>query len=163
MLKQTRIAAVVSASLIAFGVSQAAFAVDEYNTATGLTAAGAPLAFHGVDPVAFIDIQNRLTGSARYTVVHDGVAYYFSSQENADKFGKNPARYQPQNGGFCTFGVSVGKKFDGNPQYADIVDGKLYVFLNEDIYKEYLKDRKGTISKAEKNWKKIHHTAAAKL
>lgn len=163
MLKQTKKATVISATLLTLGISQAAFAVDEYNTATGLTAAGAPLAFHGVDPVAFVDIENRITGTAKYTAVHDGVAYYFSSQENADKFEKNPTRYQPQNGGFCTFGVSVGKKFDGNPRYADIVDNKLYVFLNEDIYKEYLKDRKGTIRKADKNWKKIRHTAAAEL
>ncbi len=163
MLKQTKKATVISATLLTLGISQAAFAVDEYNTATGLTAAGAPLAFHGVDPVAFVDIENRITGTAKYTAVHDGVAYYFSSQENADKFEKNPIRYQPQNGGFCTFGVSVGKKFDGNPQYADIVDNKLYVFLNEDIYKEYLKDRKGTIRKAEQKWKKIRHTAATEL
>ena len=163
MKKQTKLATVVSATLMILGASQATLAADEYNTATGLTAAGAPLAFHGVDPVAFIDIENRITGTAKYTTVHDGVAYYFSSQENAVKFEKNPSRYQPQNGGFCTFGVSVGKKFDGNPQYADIVDDKLYVFLNEDIYKEYLKDRKGTIRKAEKNWKKIRHTAAAEL
>ena len=163
MLKQPKLVASISATLIVLGVSQATFAVDEYNAATGLTAAGAPLAFHGVDPVAFVDIENRISGSAKYTAVHDGVAYYFSSQENVDKFKKSPSRYQPQNGGFCTFGVSVGKKFDGNPQYADIVDDKLYVFLNEDIYREYLKDRKGTIRKAEKSWKKIRHTAAAEL
>lgn len=163
MVTQTKKMVVLSAALLTVGLSQLSIAADEYNTATGLTAAGAPLAFHGVDPVAFIDIENRISGAAKYTAVHDGVAYYFSSQENADKFEKNPSRYQPQNGGFCTFGVSVGKKFDGNPQYADIADDKLYVFLNEDIYKEYLKDRKGTIRKAEKSWKKIRHTAAAEL
>lgn len=163
MVTQTKKMVVLSAALLTVGLSQLSIAADEYNAATGLTAAGAPLAFHGVDPVAFIDIENRISGAAKYTAVHDGVAYYFSSQENADKFEKNPSRYQPQNGGFCTFGVSVGKKFDGNPQYADIVDDKLYVFLNEDIYKEYLKDRKGTIRKAEKSWKKIRHTAAAEL
>lgn len=163
MVTQTKKMVVLSAALLAVGLSQLSIAADEYNTATGLTAAGAPLAFHGVDPVAFIDIENRISGTAKFTAVHDGVAYYFSSQDNVDKFEKNPYRYQPQNGGFCTFGVSVGKKFDGNPQYADIVDDKLYVFLNEDIYKEYLKDRKGTIRKAEKSWKKIRHTAAAEL
>ena len=163
MVTQTKKMVVLSAALLTVGLSQLSIAADEYNTATGLTAAGAPLAFHGVDPVAFIDIENRISGTAKFTAVHDGVAYYFSSQDNVEKFEKNPSRYQPQNGGFCTFGVSVGKKFDGNPQYADIVDDKLYVFLNEDIYKEYLKDRKGTIRKAEKSWKKIRHTAAAEL
>ena len=139
------------------------FAADEYNVASGLTAANAPLAFHGVDPVAFIDLENRVEGSAKFTEVYNGVAYYFASQANAEKFKKNPKKYQPQNGGFCTFGVSVGKKFDGDPQYADVVDGKLYVFLNEEIYKEYQKDRSGTIKKAQKSWRKIKHTAAADL
>ena len=50
-------------------------AADEHNTVAGLTAAGAPLGLHGVDPVAFIDLGNRLEGVARYTAVHDGVAY----------------------------------------------------------------------------------------
>ncbi len=163
MFNRVKLASAIALTLSALTLSQTSLAVDEHNVATGLTAAGAPLAFHGVDPVAFVDIHNRVDGTAKYTVVHDDVAYYFSSQENAKKFEKNPRKYQPQNGGFCTFGVSVGKKFDGDPQYADIVDGKLYVFLNEDIYKEYLKDRKGTIRKAEKNWKKIQHTAAIDL
>lgn len=163
MIKQAKLAVIITTTLTTMSLSSITMAADEHNTATGLTAAGAPLAFHGVDPVAFIDIENRANGTARYTSVHDGVAYYFSSRENADKFEKNPSRYQPQNGGFCTFGVSVGKKFDGNPQYADIVDNKLYVFLNEEIYKEYIKDRKGTIRKAEKNWEKIRHTAAVEL
>jgi len=57
----------------------------------------------------------------------------------------------------------VGKKFDGDPSFASVVDGKLYVFLNEDIYNLYLKDQAGTIHKAEENWKKIQHTAAKDL
>ena len=112
-------------------------AADEYNVVPGLTAAGAPLALHGVDPVAFIDIGNRTSGTAEYTAVHDGVAYYFSSAANLKAFEKNPSSYEPQFGGFCTFGASVGKKFDGSPRYADVRDGKLYVFLNEEILKAY--------------------------
>ena len=30
-------------------------------------------------------------------------------------FKQDPDRYVPQYGGFCAFGVSVGKKFDGDP------------------------------------------------
>jgi len=140
-----------------------AFAADEYNSSKGLTAAGAPLGLHGADPVSFLQIGNRAEGSAAYTEVHDGVAYYFSSKANAKAFKKNPTSFTPQNGGFCTFGVSVGKKFDGDPKYAAVVDKKLYVFLNEEIFNAFQKDIPGTISKAENNWKKIHHTAAADL
>jgi len=140
-----------------------AFGADEHNTVPGLTAAGAPLGLHGVDPVAFIAIGNRVDGSAAYTAVHDGVAYYFANAANQQTFERNPERYVPQNGGFCTFGVSVGKKFDGDPQYAAVQDGRLYVFLNETSFEEFQKDRNGTIRKAAANWKKIRNTRATEL
>lgn len=160
MFKKTTIAALVLASTFTTSLS---FAADENNTVPGLTAAGAALGLHGVDPVAFVDIGNRIEGSAAYTVVHDGVAYYLSSEDHMNAFKSNPSRYIPQNGGFCTFGVSVGKKFDGNPRYAAVENGKLYVFLNEQIFREFQKDKSGTISKAAKNWAKIEHSSAASL
>ena len=40
-------------------------------------------------------------------------------------------------GGFCAFGVFVGKKSDG----------KLCVFLKEEVFKAYLKDEDGSIAK----------------
>lgn len=150
-------------AVLSAGAFTPAFAADEYNTAPGLTAVGAPLGLHGVDPVAFIEIGNRVEGSAEFTAEHDGVAYYFASKDNMKTFKKEAARYVPQNGGFCTFGVSVGKKFDGDPQYASVVDGKLYVFLNEAIFKMYQQDQAGTISKAAAKWGEIKHTAASDL
>ena len=144
-------------------LSNSAFAADEYNTSNGLTAAGAPLGLHGVDPVTFVNLGNRVEGSASFTAVHDGVAYYFATEEKMKKFKSSPASFLPQNGGFCTFGVSVGKKFDGDPQYADIRNGKLYVFLNEDIYRLYQKDKDGTIAKAAEQWKQIRSVATADL
>ena len=150
-------------AMMTVGISDAAFAADEYNTAPGLTAAGAPLALQGVDPVAFLNLGNRIQGSAEHTAVHDDVAYYFDSRDNMKTFKKNPGAFVAQHGGFCTFGVSVGKKFDGDPQYASIVDGKLYLFLNEEIFRMYQKDPAGTIAKAHKNWAKIEHTAAKEL
>lgn len=149
--------------LTAVASSLPAFAADEHNVAPGLTAAGAPLGLHGVDPVAFIDIGNRLEGRAEYAAVYDGVAYYFASEANKNKFEKMANKYAPQNGGFCTFGVAVGKKFDGDPQYADVVDGKLYVFLNEEVFNAYQKDKNDTIYKAKKQWKNIQHKAASTL
>lgn len=138
-------------------------AADEHNTVPGLTAEGKPLGLHGIDPVAFVQIGNRIEGSHAFTAVHEGVAYYFASKANKKAFRKDPARYVPQNGGFCTYGVSVGKKFDGNPRYAAVEEGKLYVFLNEEIFRAFDADRAGTISKASTQWKKIRATAATDL
>lgn len=153
----------VAALMLAGTFAVPAIAADEYNTVPGLTAAGAPLGFHGVDPVAFIEIGNRIDGTAKFTAVHEGVAYYFASQENMNAFRRSPAKYTPAYGGFCTFGVSVGKKFDGDPKYADVRNGKLYVFLNEEIFRMYQKDKDGAIAKAEKNWKEIQHKSSREL
>ncbi|PQA85802.1 YHS domain-containing (seleno)protein [Hyphococcus luteus] len=150
-------------ALTAAAIATPAFAADENNAAPGLTAAGAPLGLHGVDPVAFVEIGNRVEGTAEFTAVHDGVAYYFATRKNMNAFKRAPEKFLPANGGFCTFGVSVGKKFDGDPQYADIHNGKLYVFLNEDVFRNYQKNKDGVIAKAEKNWAKIQHAAAGDL
>ncbi len=153
----------IAAIALTMALVPPAFAADEHNVVPGLTAAGAPLGLHGVDPVAFVDLGNRVDGSASFTAVHDGVAYYFDSKANMETFKKSPAKYVPAHGGFCTFGVSVGKKFDGDPRYADIRDGKLYLFLNEEIFRMYQKEKAGTITKADAQWKKIEHKAAADL
>jgi len=39
----------------------------------------------------------------------------------------------------------------------------LYVFLNEEIFKLYQKDKASTISKAAEQWKKVEHVAATEL
>lgn len=154
----------IKTTLLAFALlSASAFAADENNTSSGLTGAGAPLGLHGVDPVAFIELGNRIDGQGRYVAVHEGVAYYFASEANRSTFEKNPSRFVPQHGGFCTFGVSVGKKFDGDPEYAAVIDDKLYLFLNEEIFRLFQEDQAGTISKADRQWSKIRTTAAADL
>jgi YHS domain-containing protein len=156
--------AALALSCAMFGATMpSAFATDEFNTVPGLTAVGKPLGLHGRDAVLLIEGKGEKKGSAKFTVEHGGVAYYFTSQANADAFKATPAKYAPQNGGFCTFGVSVAKKFDGDPQFAAVEGGKLYVFLNEEIYQMFLKDKAGTIAKAAANWPKIQHTAATAL
>lgn len=147
----------------AMALSAPAFADDEYNVSIGITAAGAPLGLHGVDPVAFIASGAPIEGHAAHTAMHDGVAYYFASADNQSTFMADPSAYLPQNGGFCTYGVAVGKKFDGDPSYSAVIDGKLYVFLNEEIYQAFNKDRSGTIAKAEDSWSRIRSTAVKDL
>lgn len=161
MSRFTKFAPLAFAALLAF--APPAIAADEYNVSSGLTAAGAPLGLHGTDPVAFVELGNRIDGAANYAAVHDGVAYYFTSAANHDAFVAAPEAYLPQNGGFCTFGVSKGKKFDGDPRYAAVIDGKLYVFLNEEVFRAFQADRAGTIAKAAENWPEIRNVAAADL
>ncbi len=158
---KTIIAAAAFAGVIAAGTP--AFAVDEYNVSTGTTLSGAGVALRGDDAVALATGLEVKPGYAKYTVELDGVAYYFSSEETMKQFEADPERYLPQYGGFCAFGVAIGKKLDAATRYADIVDGKLYVFLNAVAFGKYKEDKAGTLAKAERNWPAMHHRAVEEV
>jgi len=154
-----------TAAAIALALSTPAtvFAADEHNVSTGVTTAGVPLGLHGVDAVALATLNAVAEGDAAHTVVDDGVAYYFASAESARRFEAAPDNYKPQYGGFCAYAVALGKKFDGDPRYADIVDGKLYLFVNAEIFEKYKKDKKNILRNAEATWPSIQHEAVKDL
>ena len=149
------ITAAIFASLVCASVP--AFAADEYNVSTGTTLSGAGVALRGDDVVALATGLEVATGHAKYTVERDGVAYYFASEETMKQFKADPERYMPQYGGFCAFGVAKGLKLDASPRFADVVDGKLYLFLNADVFEAYKKDKAGIIAKAEAEWPDMEH------
>lgn len=136
-----------------------AFAGPEVNTSTGaVLVAGNPapgLAVHGFDVVAYFNNAKPVQGDARYAVVYKEATYRFASKANLNAFKASPAKYEPAYGGYCAFGVSVGAKFDGDPRYWRIVDGRLYLNLDRDIQQTWLKDVPGAIKKAEANWPKL--------
>jgi len=140
-----------------------AFAIDEYNVSKGTTVEGQGIAFRGNDLVAIANGLSIVPGQAKHTHVIDGVAYYFASKEAKQEFAKNPEMFMPQYGGYCTLGVALSKKLDGSPRFADIVDGKLYVFLNAAVFETYKKDKAGILAKAAKAWPDIHHISVAEV
>jgi YHS domain-containing protein len=96
-------------------------------------------------------------GSSSYTSEYGGVKWQFTSEKNRDMFKGDPAKYAPQYGGFCAWGVSVGKLFDVDPVNGwKIVDGKLYLNFNADISNTFSKDTAGFISKANANWPSLN-------
>ena len=140
-----------------------ALAVDEYNISNGLTLDGVPLGLHGVDAVALTSLGAVAEGSAKHTVLHDDIAYYFASKQAAEQFEASPDAYLPQYGGFCAYAVALGRKFDGDPRFADIVNGKLYLFVNDAIFQKYKQAPEKTLSKAEKMWPGIQHEPVNEL
>lgn len=140
-----------------------AFAADEYNVNNGLTLTGNPLGMHGIDPVSMFDSESPAIGDAVYASSHDGVDYYFVSEEAKEVFQASPEAYLPQFGGFCAFGVFVGKKLDGDVRYADIVDGNLYLFVNAEIFEKYLENKEEVIAGAFAKWPDVRSTPVGDL
>lgn len=152
----------LAAALIA-PLAGAALALDEVNISTGATLAGPGLAAHGYDVVAYFSRGAPTQGSDKFAIAHNGATYRFASKENLDAFQANPAEYEPAYGGFCAYGVALGKKFDGDPNLWKIADGRLYFNLNADIQATWAKDVAGNIAKANGNWTRIRGVPVGKL
>ncbi len=144
-------------------VAGAAIAGTETNTSSGLTIKGPGLAVHGYDVVAYFTKGRPMVGRAKHSTVYKDATYRFASKEHLDSFKNDPETYVPKYGGYCAYGVAVGAKFDGDPQLWRIVDGKLYLNLNEDIQKTWQKDIPGNKKKADRNWTKIAHKTPQEL
>ena len=138
-------------------------ASDEVNVSRGATIPGPGLAVHGYDVVAYFTEGRPTPGSAEHSVAHGGATYRFSSADNLAAFEANPARYVPAYGGFCAYGVSVGKKFDGDPRLWRIEDDRLYLNLNAGIQETWLEDVDGHIEKADEQWARIARMRVADL
>ncbi len=160
MTKTTFLAA---ATVALMAVAPGAFAADEYNVSNGLALTGHPLGLHGFDPVSMFKAEVPQIGDAQFTVEHDGVDYYFADAASMKAFSADPAAMLPQFGGFCAFGVNVGKKLDGDVRYADIVEGKLYLFVNQTIFDRYLEDKQTVIDGAFAKWPEIVSTPVGDL
>jgi YHS domain-containing protein len=138
---------------------QAQPASDEVNVSRGGTLAGPGRAVHGYDVVAYFNSGVATPGSDKFAVAYRGATYRFASQANLETFLADSERFTPAFGGFCAFGVKLGKKLDGDPQVWKIVNDRLYLNLNSDIAVEWVKDVPGNIATAETNWAKIRATA----
>ena len=113
----------------------------------------AGLGAKGYDVVAYFAHGQPTPGSDRHTAEFGGVTWQFASKENRDLFAADPARYAPQYGGFCSWGVSQGKLFDVDPVSGwKVIDGKLYLNFNADINGTFARDAHTLIAKAERNW-----------
>lgn len=117
----------------------------------------------GHDAVAYFSENAAVEGTSDFTAVHNDAIYYFSSSDNRDTFNANPEKYAPQYGGFCAYGASLGKKFEIDGKAFEIVDGKLYVNKNLDVYEVWVEDKAENITTANTQWPNIVNVAADEL
>ena len=66
-------------------------------------------AIQGYDSVAFFTDHRPVKGNAQFQSEYRGAKYYFASEHRA-AFDKEPAKYEPQFGGFCAYGASHGTR-----------------------------------------------------
>ena len=115
----------------------------------------------GYDPVAYFTEGEPTEGSSEFSTTYKGAEFRFASQANLDTFLADPETYAPQYGGYCAYAVSQGATAKGNPNNWSIVDGKLYLNLNDKIQKRWDANQAGYIVDADREWPGLVGESAA--
>jgi YHS domain-containing protein len=118
---------------------------------------------NGYDPVAYHTEAKPVKGNGWNVAEHNGITYLFANEKNRKMFENDPEKFLPAFGGFCAYGVALGKKFASDPEVWRIENGKLFLNLDADIQKKWEKDLRGYIQKADANWPQIKEKAPADL
>ena len=136
----------VAKVLILVALSTVAFAKELNNLD------GNGIALQGYDPVAFFTDNRPVKGAQQFQSQYDGATYYFASAEHKTAFEKEPAKYEPQFGGFCAYGASKGKTFPIKIEAWQIVNGRLLMQYDLDVKGKFNADPQGNLGKADQNW-----------
>jgi len=110
------------------------------------------VAIQGYDPVAFFTQNHPVKGRPEFESKYNGARYLFASAEDKATFDANPAKYEPQFGGFCAFAVSRGHTAPVKIEAFQIVNGRLLMQYDLGVRKDFNKDTQANLQKADANW-----------
>ncbi len=132
--------------LLGLSLCAPAWAIDPIHTGTfSSTALG------GFDAVAYFEEGRPVKGSSDHQLEWSGATWRFSSARNLASFKARPEAYAAQYGGYCAYAVANGATAPGDPEVWRIVDGKLYLNLNQSVADLFSQDVAGYIARADAN------------
>ena len=109
----------------------------------------------GYDAVAYFKEGKPVKGNSEIKNSYQGATYLFASADNQAVFDKDPAKYAPQYGGFCAYGVTIGVLADVEGPDGFVYKNKLYVCGNKEAGKSFTTDLDSNIEKADTNWQQL--------
>jgi YHS domain-containing protein len=112
------------------------------------------LMLEGHDAVAYFSQNAAVKGDPSIKLEHKGVTYRFASEANKAEFARNPDKYMPQFGGFCSNGINYAVPWGGGggPNTWRIYRGKLYVFGGQASRDHFEVDTEKNLELAHKYW-----------
>jgi len=110
------------------------------------------IGLQGYDPVAFFTDGKPVLGEEKFHSNFHGVTYRFASAEHQAMFEKEPAKYEPQFGGYCAYGVAHGHVAPIKVDAFQIVEGRLLMQYNSEVRDTFNKDQQGNLKTADKTW-----------
>ena len=153
----------VSAVAGVVALTGAALAGDQYVDSTGFALSGYdPVAYFALEQVPLGEAQPRaVPGSAEITADWNGATWAFSTEANREAFLADPERYAPAYDGHCAYGIAQGGKVPANPHLWRIVDGQLYLNINQQVVGFWEADLEGNLAQSEVNWDALEANPAS--
>ena len=116
---------------------------------------GSKVAIKGYDVVNYFTEGKARKGKKAFTYEYKDAAWRFVSQEHLDLFKADPAKYEPQYGGYCAYAVGNNYTASVDPRAFDVHEGKLYLNYSFGIQKKWLARQDFYIEEADKNWPEV--------
>ena len=110
------------------------------------------VALGGNDPVAYFTEGKAVPGELSIATRYQGATFRFASQHHRRAFLIDPDAYAPQFAGACAWAVSEGVMAMANGDHFDVVDGRLYLYLNGETQRRFGERRAHRIAAARQNW-----------
>lgn len=110
------------------------------------------VALQGYDPVAFFTDGKPVLGKEEFHSSFHEVTYRFASANHQAMFEKDPAKYEPQFGGYCAYGVAKGHLSPVKIDAFQIVNGRLLMQYDSSVKDAFNKDQRGNLETADKTW-----------
>ena len=107
----------------------------------------------GHDVVAYFTLGRHALGSPQIKSVYQGVTFRFATAEHKALFDKEPLKYIPQYGGFCSDGIVYGVPWGGDADVFRIIDGRLFMFGGTGSRDAFELDTPGNVKLADRYWK----------
>ena len=110
----------------------------------------------GYDVVAYFKQGKPVLGNPAFESTYQGAIYLFASSVDKNDFEKDPAKYAPRYGGFCSYAATLGILGDvEGPDAFAVYKGRLYVCGNQSSLKQFKANIDTNIGKADANWRLI--------
>jgi YHS domain-containing protein len=109
----------------------------------------------GYDVIAYFKQGKPVEGNPAFASTYQGARFLFASSTDQADFDKDPAKYAPQYGGFCSYGVAMGvlASLEDRPEAFTVYRGKLYICGNQEALKAFKSNIDSNIEKADTNWR----------
>lgn len=111
----------------------------------------------GYDVIAYFKQGKPVQGNPAFESMYQGARYLFASSSDKADFDKDPVKYAPQYGGFCSYGVTLGvlASLEDRPEDFAVYRGKLYICGNQEALQAFKTNIESNIEKADANWRML--------